>query len=327
MQVLITGGTGFTGSHVVRRYLDRGDRVRVLDSSKGAFFDELRGLGADIRFGSVADRDAVREAVRGTELVLHIAAAFREIKAPEALYRSVNVEGTRIVAEESLAAGVRRVVYCSTEGVHGDVKNPPGTEESPIAPEDFYQQTKWEGEVAIGEVAKRGLEVSILRPTAIYGPGDPARFLLLFRMVRKGHFFIVGDGTACYHPLYIDNLCDAFELAAEKPEAVGETFLVADDRYYQWNDLIPMVADAIGVSVKIHYLPFWPVWLASAAVEGICKPFGIAPPLFRRRAEMFSHMRAFDIGKIRRMLGYQPKVELAEGLRRTGEWYRHHGYL
>ncbi len=327
MQVLITGGTGFTGSHVVRRYLERGHRVRVLDSSKGVFFDELRGLGAEIQLGSVADREAVRSAVRGVELVHHVAASFREINAPRSLYRAVNVEGTRIVGEESLAAGIRRVVYCSTEGVHGHVVKPPGTEESPIAPEDYYQQTKYEGEVAIRELIPKGLQLSILRPTGIYGPGDPARFLLMFRMVKKGRFFIVGDGTACYHPLYIDNLCDAFELAAEKPEAVGETFLVADDRYYSWNELIPMVAEALGVQVKIHYLPLWPVWLASAAVEGVCKPFGIAPPLFRRRAEMFSHMRAFDIGKIRRRLGYEPKVDLAEGLRRTGEWYRHHGYL
>ncbi|MGH7804949.1 MAG: NAD-dependent epimerase/dehydratase family protein [Candidatus Binatia bacterium] len=327
MQVLVTGGTGFTGSHVVRRYLDRGHRVRVLDSAKGAFFDELRGLGAEMVLGSVADRESVRGAVRGVELVLHVAAAFREIAASSELYRAVNVEGTRIVAEEALAGGVRRVVYCSTEGVHGDVKNPPGTEESPIAPEDFYQQTKWEGEVAIREVAARGLEASILRPTAIYGPGDPARFLLLFRMVKKGHFFIVGDGTACYHPLYIDNLCDAFELAAEKPEAVSETFLVADDRYYSWNELVPKVAEAMEMQVKIHYLPLWPVWLASAAVEAACKPFGVGPPLHRRRAEMFSHMRAFDIGKIKSRLGYAPKVEIDEGLRRTYEWYRQHGYL
>jgi nucleoside-diphosphate-sugar epimerase len=327
MQVLVTGGTGFTGSHVVRRYLSRGHRVRVLDNARGIFFDELRTLGAEIQLGSVAERDAVRNAVRGCELVLHVAAAFRDINVSRSVYRSVNVEGTRIVGEEALAAGVRRVVYCSTEGVHGHVVHPPGTEDSPIAPEDYYQQTKWEGEVAIRELIPRGLALSILRPTGIYGPGDPARFLLLFRMVQRGRFFIVGDGSACYHPLYIDNLCDAFELAAEKAEAVGETFLVADDRFYSWNDLIPMVADALGVPVRIYRLPLWPVWLVSAAVEGICKPLRIAPPLFRRRAEMFSHMRAFDIGKIRRTLGYEPAVPLAEGLRRTAEWYRQHGYL
>lgn len=328
MKVLVTGGAGFTGSHVTRRYLDRGHDVRVLDTQMGAFYEEITGGRAELVTGSVASRDDVRKAVRGCELVMHVAASFRDVNASKAVYHTVNVEGTRILAEESRDAGVRRIVYCSTEGVHGDVRQPPGSEESPIAPEDFYQQSKWEGELAIREVAAGGgLEISILRPTAIYGPGDPERFLMLFRMVRRGHFFVVGDGTACYHPLYVDNLCDAFELAGEHAQAVGETFLVADARYYSWNDLIPMVAAALGTGVKIHYLPLGPVWAISAVVEGVCRPLGIAPPLFRRRAEMFSHMRAFEITKARRVLGYEPKIELEEGLRRTCEWYRRHGFL
>ncbi len=327
MRVLVTGGTGFTGSHVVRRCLARGHRVRILDHQKGFFFDELSKLGAEIQLGSVADRAAVGRAVEGMDLVHHVAAAFREINVPQSHYQRVNVEGTRIVAEESLRAGVGRVVYCSTEGVHGDVKQPPGTEESPIAPEDYYQQTKWKGEIAFHEVLAKGLRGAILRPTAIYGPGDPARFLLIFRMVQKGRFFIVGDGTAHYHPVHVDNLCDAFELAAERPEALNEAFLIADDRSLSWNELIPLVANALGVRVRIHYLPLRPVWLFSALVEGVCAPLRLTPPLFRRRAEMFTHMRSFDISKARRLLGYDPKVELAEGLRTTAEWYRRHGYL
>ena len=327
MRVLITGGTGFTGSHAVRRYLSRGHAVRVLDNQKGMLFDELGGAGAEIQLGSVADRDAVRRAVEGVDLVQHVAAAFRTINVSKDVYRSVNVDGTRIVAEEALRAGVRRVVYCSTEGVHGHVVHPPGNEESPIAPEDYYQQTKWEGELAFREVMSRGLDGVILRPTGIYGPGDPARFLMLFRMVKRGHFFIVGDGRARYHPLYIDNLCDAFELAGEDPRARGETFLIADERHLTWNELIPLVARALGVEVKIHYLPLRPVWIAAALCEAACWPLGITPPLFRRRAEMFSHMRAFDIAKARRVLGYQPKVALEEGLALSCEWYRSHGYL
>lgn len=327
MRVLVTGGTGFTGSHAVRRYLSRGHQVRVLDTQKGVFSDELARAGAEIQLGSVADRQAVRKAVAGVELVQHIAAAFREINVPKSVYKSVNVDGTRIVAEEALRAGARRIVYCSTEGVHGHVVRLPANEEAPIAPEDHYQETKWEGEIALREVMGQGLDGVILRPTGIYGPGDPARFLMLFRMVSRGHFFIVGDGRANYHPLYIDNLCDAFELAAETAEGRGETFLIADDRYLSWNELIALVAKTLGVEVKIHYLPLRPVWLLAAACEVVCRPFGITPPLFRRRAEMFSHMRAFDISKARRVLGYEPKIRLEEGLARTAVWYRQHGYL
>ncbi|MGH7898854.1 MAG: NAD-dependent epimerase/dehydratase family protein [Candidatus Binatia bacterium] len=327
MRVLVTGGTGFTGSHLARRYLERGHAVRILDNQRGPFFDDLAAAGAEVELGSVADPQAVRKAVEGIDLVFHVAAAFREINAPASLYRRVNVDGTRLVAEESLRAGVHRVVYCSTEGVHGNVAEPPADENAPIAPEDYYQQTKWEGEIAFRDVMAHGLGGSILRPTAIYGPGDPARFLMLFRMTKRGHFFIVGDGEAHYHPLYIDNLVDAFELAAEEPRALGETFLIADDRHLSWNELVPMVGRALGVDVKIHYLPLRPVWLAAAACEAICLPLRITPPLFRRRAEMFSHMRAFDISKAREVIGYEPKISLEEGLRRTCEWYRAHGYL
>jgi nucleoside-diphosphate-sugar epimerase len=210
MRVLITGGTGFTGSHAVRRYLAQGHSVRVLDNQKGVFFDELGGAGAEIQLGSVADREAVRRAVQGVELVHHIAAAFRAINVPKTVYKSVNVDGTRIVAEEALRAGARRVVYCSTEGVHGHVVQPPGNEESPIAPGRLLPAGEMEGELAF-VVTGRGCGV-ILRPTGIYGRGSGA-VLMLFRMVQRGRFFIVGDGRARYHPLYIDNLCDAFELA------------------------------------------------------------------------------------------------------------------
>src|SRR5439155_7163951 len=118
MRVLITGGTGFTGSHAVRRYLPRGHSVRVLDNQKGVLFDELCGAGAEIQIGSVADREAVRKSVEGVELIHHVPAAFREINVPKSVYKSVNVDGTRPVAVDALRAGVRRVVYCPTAGVH-----------------------------------------------------------------------------------------------------------------------------------------------------------------------------------------------------------------
>ena len=148
MRVLVTGGTGFTGSHLVRRLLDRGHDVVCLDNQPGLFADELRGLGAEVVIGSVTDADLVRRSSRGVEVVHHLAAAFRQLNVPKSVYREVNVEGTRNVLEAARASDVRRVVYCSTQGVHGHVMNPPGDENSPIAPEDYYQQTKYEGETS-----------------------------------------------------------------------------------------------------------------------------------------------------------------------------------
>jgi nucleoside-diphosphate-sugar epimerase len=327
MRALVTGGTGFTGSHLVRRLIERGVEVRVLDAAPGLFHDELARLGAAITLGSVTDAGLVDRAVAGTEVVFHLAAAFRQINLPKREYRAVNVEGTRHVAEAGLRHGVRRLVYCSTQGVHGHIATVPGHEGSPIAPEDYYQQTKYEGEQAVWAAARQGLAACVIRPMAIYGPGDPGRFLMLYRAVRRGRFLMFGDGSTFYHPCYIANLVDAFELAAGAPKAVGETYLIGDDRYVSLSELVGAVGESIGVPVRIVRLPFWPLWLAAVACEAVCRPLGVEPPLFRRRVDWFRQTRAFTIDKARRELGFTPRVGLAEGLRLTAAWYRAHGYL
>ncbi len=327
MRAFVTGGTGFTGAALVKRLLALGWEVRALDNQEGLEYEELRSLGADLTIGSVTDADLVDRLTRGCDTVFHLAAAFRVISVPKKVYREVNVEGTRYALEAAERHGIRRFVYCSTQGVHGDVKRPPGDESSPIAPEDYYQQTKYEGELVVREFQERGLATSILRPTAIYGPGDPGRWLMLFKHSQKGRFLMFGDGETTYHPLYIDNLVDSFLLAAEKPEAVGETYIIGDDRYYTLNEIVKLVGEASNVQVKIVHLPFRPLWLAAAGCELVCKPFRVEPPLFRRRVDWFRQVRAFDISKAQRELGYDSKVDLREGLRRTYEWYWKNGYL
>jgi nucleoside-diphosphate-sugar epimerase len=327
MRSFVTGGTGFTGSHLVRRLLARGDEVRVLDAAPGLFHDELAGLGARITLGSVTDAVLVDRLVEGTEVVFHLAAAFRKINLPKRDYWEINCRGTRHVAESCLRHGVRRLVYCSTQGVHGHIVKVPGDEQSPIAPEDYYQQTKYEGELALWEVARQGLEACVIRPMGIYGPGDPGRFRMLFRQVSRGWFPMFGDGEVFYHPCYIDNLVEAFLLAAEHKAAVGETYLIGDDAYVSLNALVREVARSLGRTVRVVSLPYRPVWLLSALCEALCWPLGIEPPLFRRRAEWYRQTRAFTVEKARQALGFEPAVPLAEGLRRTGVWYREHGYL
>jgi nucleoside-diphosphate-sugar epimerase len=299
----------------------------VLDYQKGLFFDELQGLGAKIEIGSITDRAHVDRMVEGCEVVHHLAAAFRELNVPNQFYWDVNVEGTRNLLDAAKRLGVRRFVYCSTQGVHGHVANPPGNEQTPIAPEDYYQLTKYEGEKVVSEYVKKGLDAVTLRPTAIYGPGDPGRFLILFRLVKRGSFMMFGDGKTFYHPVYIDNLVDAFELAAAKPRCAGEAYLIADERYYSLTELVQHVGRALGVPVRIQYLPFWPLWVAAFVCEMVCKPLRLTPPLFRRRVDWFRQVRAFSIDLARHELGYQPKVGLEEGLARTAKWYIEKGYL
>jgi len=327
MKILVTGGTGFTGTALVRRLLADGHSVVVLDYKEGLFASELKRRGAELMLGSVTSRDVVARAMQGVEVVLHLAAAFRELNVPEKHYYEVNVEGTRNVLTAAARAGVQKVVYCSTCGVHGNIDHPPGDENAPIKPADYYQQTKYEAEPFVREWNRRGLRTTILRPAAIYGPGDPERFFMIFKRVARGVFPMFGDGKTLYHPLYIDNLVDAF-VAAMRPEVGnGEAYLIADESYIEIEKLVKAVAAALGVTVNIPHYPLAPLIAIGHVCETICKPFGVTPPIFPRRVDWYRQNRAFRIDKAKRDLGYQPAVDLDEGLRRTAEWYRREGYL
>lgn len=327
MKVLVTGGTGFTGKALVRRLLDAGHQVVALDHKEGHRTDELRQWGAEVVIGSVTDKDALRSCMKGVEVVHHLAAAFREMNVPETHYYEVNVAGTRNALEEAFSRGVRKFIYCSTCGVHGNVDHPPAGEDAPIRPADYYQRTKYEAEPVVREFFEKGMKTSILRPAAIYGPGDPERFFLIFKRVATGTFPMFGNGRTLYHPLYIDNLVDSFLLAMEEGKGEGEAYLIADEEYVEIEDLVRRVAGALGVSVKIPHYPVLPLVVAGHVLEKVCKPFQVTPPIFPRRVDWYRQNRAFNIDKARRDLGYRPRVPLDEGLRRTAEWYRREGYL
>ena len=327
MRALVTGGTGFTGSALAIRLLEDGHEVVVLDTKEGIRLERLRELGAEVRFASVTDPTAVDEAMKGVEIVHHVAAAFREIDQPDEHYHDVNVNGTRIVLEAAERNGVRKFIHCSTCGVHGNVKHPPADEDAPIAPSDFYQETKWLGELEVRRFAERGLDTVILRPCAIYGPGDPGRFRLLFRQVATGRFPMFGPGTARYHTVFIDNFVDAFLLAMAEGCGSGGTYLIADEECLSIEELVMEVARAMQLSVRIIHLPLAPLVAAGHVVERACRPFGISPPIFPRRVDWYRQNRAFDIGRAKNQLGYAPKVPLREGLARTASWYRERGLV
>ncbi len=327
MRVLVTGGLGFTGAALVLRLLDSGHDVVVLDKQGGLLDEEIKQKGAQIVLGSVTDRDVVKQCCEGAEVVMHLAAAFREIGVPDELYKNVNVGGTIVVAEESAKAGARKLVYCSTQGIHGHIANPPGDESSPVTPADYYQITKHEGEQALSQLDLNGMEYTILRPTAIYGPGDPSRFLMIYERASKGSFPMFGDGKTFYHPLYIDNLVDAFVLAMAPGVGAGQAYIIGDAEYLSIEDLVLKVGEAIGVEVNVPHYPMWPVLVGGHICEKVCKPFGINPPIFPRRVDWFRQVRAFKIDKARQDLGYVPKIGIDEGLKRTGDWYKATGRI
>jgi nucleoside-diphosphate-sugar epimerase len=207
------------------------------------------------------------------------------------------------------------------------VEQPPANEDAPIQPADYYQRTKYEAEPLVKQLGAGRMETVILRPAAIYGPGDPERFFMIFKRVARGTFPMFGDGQTLYHPLYIDNLIDAFMLCLAPGVGNGREYLIADEHHYPIEEIVKAVGRALGVNVRIPHYPVGPVVAAGHICEKVCKPFGITPPIFPRRVDWYRQNRAFDISRAKRELGYVPRVELDEGLRRTGRWYREQGYL
>ena len=327
MKTLVTGGTGFTGKALVKRLIDEGHQVVSLDYKEGLKTEELKEWGAEVVIGSVTDKNVVESCMDGVEVVHHLAAAFRELNVPDSYYDEVNVGGTKNVLEAAFERKVSKFIYCSTCGVHGNIDLPPGGEDAPIQPADYYQRTKYEAEPIVNEYFKKGMKTVTLRPAAIYGPGDPERFLMIFKRVAKGTFPMFGSGKTLYHPLYIDNLLDAFMLAMEEGKGDGQVYLIADDEFIEIENLVRKVAEALNVEVRIPHYPLAPVIIAGHICEKVCKPFGITPPIFPRRVDWYRQNRAFKIDNAKRDLGYQPKVDIDEGLKRTAAWYKKEGYL
>lgn len=327
MKVLVTGGTGFTGKALVRRLLDEGYETIALDYKEGHKTEELREWGAEVVIGSVTDEKVASDACEGVDCVQHLAAAFRELNVPNSYYEEVNVGGTRTMLEAAVQAGAKKFVYCSTCGVHGNVDNPPAAETAPINAADYYQQTKYEAEPIVRKFNEQGLPCTILRPAAIYGPGDPERFFMIYRRAAGGRFPMFGSGKTLYHPLYIDNLVDALMLAMEPGAGEGEAYLIADEEFLSIEELVRKVFVSMGMTPKISHYPILPLIIAGHVFERVCKPFKITPPIFPRRVDWYRQNRAFDISKAREQLGYNPRVSLDEGLQRTFEWYKAEGYL
>ena len=328
MRTLVTGAAGFTGGHLVRYLADQGDAVRALVRDRrrspvaGGFPD-----GVEVIEGDLTDTVSVARAMAGMDVVYNIAARYREANLTAATYRAVNATAVGAIVEAAPAAGVRRVVHCSTVGVHGDVEHPPADEDAPLRPGDVYQETKLEGERVGREAARRaGVELVIARPTGIYGPGD-RRLFKLIGGVARGRFLMLGPGRNYYHLTYVDDLSAGFRLCGTVPAAAGRVYILAGGEVTTLDELVRIIADVAGVAPPRWRLPVAPFWLAGAVCEGLCAPFGIEPPIYRRRVDFFRKSRAFDIARARAELGFAPTVGLREGIRRTLEWYREQGWV
>ncbi len=277
-------------------------------------------LGIELLPGNIVRAEDVRRAVSGCDAVYHMAALHRETRDADGTYRGVNVEGTENVLRACRSEGIRRLVHCSTVGVHGSV-DVPADENAPFGPRDVHERSKLDGELLARDYIDAGLPGTICRPAGIHGPGD-LRFVRLFRAIRQGSFRMIGDGRVLCHMTYIDDLIQGIVLCGEHPAALGQTYILCGPRYTTLSELAKAVAAAVGSKPPRRRVPLWPVRLAAHACEAVCRPLGLDPPSPMRRPDFAVDDRGFTAAKAARELGYAPRVSLEEGMGRTAAWYR-----
>lgn len=325
-KILVTGASGFTGGRLVRRLVSQGETVLAMVRPTSNL-QELQQLKVEPVICDLAQDEIPPYMLQDVHTVFHLAAVYRTQGVPDSYFYNVHARGTQRLMEAALQAGVKRFVHVSTVGVHGNIKNPPADENAPYNPGDIYQQTKVEGErIALDYIRNRGLPGTVIRPAGIYGPGD-TRFLKLFRGIQKGIFWMIGDGETLYHMTYVDDLIDGMILAAKNDAALGEVFILGGKEPVTIACLVEMIARVLQRPVPRRKIPVGPVMLAARVCEGLLRPLGIDPPLYPRRLDFFIKDRSFNVSKARRILGYEPKVNLLDGLASTAAWYRQKAYL
>jgi nucleoside-diphosphate-sugar epimerase len=326
LHIFVTGALGFIGSHFVERALAAGHRVTGLYRSKrpanDALLTSLSRLGADLRRGDILDGAAVGAAAAGAEVVCHFAGAFKESNADREFFERVNVTGTSTVLNAAARQGAKRFVFCSTAGIYG--RNTPGVvnEDSLARPWNDYESSKVTAENVVREqAAKTGIDYVILRPSVVYGPRDD-RLAKLFRSALKGRFPLFGAGQGRRHMVHVTDVADAFLRACDQPAAANAEMIIAGPDVMPLRDMLQVLARAANRRSCGPQLPLSPMLALAAIVEDACRPFSIRPPIYRRRMEFYLADAAFDCSRARRLLGWEPKIPLQEGLSLTMKAYR-----
>jgi nucleoside-diphosphate-sugar epimerase len=324
MKVLITGAGGFIGSHLVDSQLEQGHVVRALDLHLGL----LRHQSAHPRLqairGDITDEGLLEEVMDGVEIVYHLASAHLDVSLSDEHYRRVNVGATLSLLEAARQAGVKRFVHCSSVGVIGDVENPPADETTDCHPTNIYEQTKLEGErVALDFYRRTGLPVVVNRPAWVYGPRCP-RTAKLMRTISKGRFFFFGNGQNMRHPIYISDAVKGMELCGCVEGVDGEVFIIAGENAVPVSELVKVMSTELNIRPSRLHLPIALGLLAGYALETGFKLIGKAPPFSRRSVDFFLKHNAYDIKKAKRLLGYQPQMDLRTGLQKTIQWNHNH---
>ncbi len=320
---LVTGATGFIGSHVAERLLREGRDVRVL--CRGGSEKKLPSdvaARAEVALGDLADRTSLERAVAGVDRVFHCAGHVLDW-GTEAQFRAMNVQATAWLLDSSREAKVSRFVHMSSIAVFGTPSPARFDDDSPYGDSrDLYSRTKVEGEKLALDAAKTGLPLTVLRPAVVYGPRGTWLEEPL-SMIEQGKMFLLGGGEGTCHPCYIENLLDATMLAATHDEALGEAFIVADDDPISFREYFDALATIAGKPPVRRSIPLGIARFTAGAMELGARAIGSEsrPLLTRAALHMVTTKSAMSMRKIKERLGFAPRYDFADAIAELRTWH------
>lgn len=328
MLSLVTGATGFVGSHLVEALVLRGEQVRAFVRPTSQM-RPLRDLGVDVRIGSLRDNATLMAAAQGADRIFHCAALVSDWGDPIA-FQEANVHGVRNMLAAATRARVQRFVHLSTSDVYGF----PGRsvdESEPLSPRGFaYADSKIEGESLVWSHYKRvGLPICVIRPATVYGPRATLLVGGIVEAIRKRRMVLIDEGRHNAGLTYIGNLVDALILAADHPSSVGQAYNISDDSQVTWREYVDALSDICQVPRTIRSYPHNRAFVLATLYEGAYRLLGRTdrPFLTRLLVELMGTDQNVSIDKARQQIGYRPRVSFEEGIRYTGDWLRQSGVL
>lgn len=323
MEILITGGNGFLGHHLIPALQERGDNLRVL-ALPAEDTTWLESRGVQIFRGDLRDPDALTTPLRTVNCVFHLAAMISGWR-PIQEYYAVNVTGTQNVCRAALDAGVNRLIHISSAMVYDMAAGRPVTEDDPLDPIDEpYSSTKAEGDKLVQKmIAEEHLPAVIIRPTTLFGPGDLLNFGRIAERLLAGKGILIGSGDNAVPFVHVTDVVQGLLLAMSHARAAGQVYNIASDQVLSQQMLFSSIARAVGVPPPRRRVPYHLLYAAAYAAEriGALSGYRVAPFVTRHGVKLYGADNLVSIGKAQRDLGYKPQMDLNEGVEHAAILY------
>jgi len=326
MRILLIGGTGFIGRHLIRDLIKDKHKITVLSRNPNRIGKEFLGKVSLIR-ADVIQKKSLRKISDSFDWAFYLAAAVSYRNPTKDDFYKTNFTGTRnVFTVLEKMSNLKKSVYVSSVGIYGPIETPPADENLVHKPKNDYEISKDQGEKIVWRFTKKGLPINIIRPTLVYGPEDVASGMFrLFKAVSQKRFLKIGKKEVLMHPVFIKNLSQALILSA-KTNISGEDFIIGDRNYISLKNLAKMIASEFRVKPISFELP--KIFGRVLGIVGdLLIKLGIKFPLSSETVSFMGQHRAYNINKAIKMLGYKPAFSTKEGIKKTAAWYQKEGIL